>query len=65
MQSGNRSREGGNMSNEPQRMKIDDFLDKHCSETCDKAGLTDCAVDFESCAKSRQLKIILEGMSGT
>jgi hypothetical protein len=45
---------------EPQRMKIDDFLDKHCSETCDKAGLTDCAVDFESCAKSRQLKIILE-----
>lgn len=53
------------MSNESQRMKIDDFLDKHCSETCDKAGLTDCEVDFESCAKSRQLKIILEGMSGT
>jgi len=46
-------------------MNINDFIDKYCSDTCDKAGQPDCAVSFDgSCAKSRQLKIEIEGASG-
>jgi len=45
-------------------MNINDFIDEYCSDNCDKAG-RDCAVSFDgSCAKSRQLKIEIEGASG-
>lgn len=46
-------------------MNINDFIDKYCNFMCDKAGHPDCAVSFDgSCAKSRQLKIEIEGASG-
>lgn len=46
-------------------MNIDDFIDKYCSDDCDKGGQIDCCVSLDgSCAKSRQLKIKIEGASG-
>jgi hypothetical protein len=46
-------------------MNIDEFITKYCSGNCDKANHPDCAVSFDgSCAKSRQLKIEIEGASG-
>lgn len=46
-------------------MNIYEFIDKYCSSFCDKAGYPDCVVSFDgSCAKSRQLKIEIEGASG-